>query len=257
MTENTLLYRAQVAVEREAGLEHGATSTGDGNMGMNKRSSSTQDDTTHVVEGTTKKDKTPSNEKSVRDHKIKQFSIKRQDDKKNAEVGGILVLSQNIIIADNENKKLKLFDLSCNCLSSVDSKHHVWGITAVKGNLFATCGNTDTKVRLWTLRGKDIFTEDISYDVDLYSYGIHYNGTYYCVLHQWNNAITVMDTQGRQIRKIVRKEAFGKKIEFGGWDIHMDTATHNIYLPCRGDNSGALCLSVRESHYGSLRSRDV
>ena len=94
------------------------------------------------------------------------------------------------------------------------------------------------------MRGKVIVTEDTSYDVDHNSHGIHYNGIYYCVLHRWDNAITILGTQGRQVRKIVMKEAFGKKIEFGGWDIHMDTTTHNIYLPCRGDNSGALCLSV-------------
>ena len=147
------------------------------------------------------------------DSKIEQFSIKLPDDKKNAQVQGILALSQNIIIADSDNKKLKLFDLSGVYLSSVYSKHSVWGITAVNENYFATCG-MDTVVRLWTLRGKAIVTEDISYDVDNKSHGIHYNGTYYSVLHRRDNAITVLDTQGRQVRKIVRKEAFGKEIGF-------------------------------------------
>ena len=59
------------------------------------------------------------------DRKIEQFSIKRPGDKDNAQVQGILVLSQNIIIADSHNKKLKLYDMNRVCLSSFDSKHMV------------------------------------------------------------------------------------------------------------------------------------
>ena len=178
----------------------------------------------------------------MNENKIAQFSMKRPGDKKNAQVGGILVLFKSIIISDWNNKTLKLFDLSCVYQSSVDSKHYSNGITAVEGDCFATCG-MDTAVHLWTVHGKTIVTEDISYDVDDFSDGIHYNGTYYCVLHNTDNAITVLDTQGRQVRKIVRKEAFGKEIEFGE-DIHMDRTTHNIYVPCWTNNKGVVCLSV-------------
>ena len=100
-------------------------------------------------------------------------------------------------------------------------------------------------MRLWTLRGKAIVSEDISYDVDHDSHGIHYNGTYYCVLHHLDNAVTVRDTQGRQFRKIKRKEAFGEEIEFGV-DIHMDKTTINIYVPWWRNNDGVLCLSVHD-----------
>ena len=74
---------------------------------------------------------------------------------------------------------------------------------------------------------------------------ITYNGTYYCVLHHCDNAITVLDTQGRQVRKIVRKDAFGKEIEFGA-DIHMDRATHNMYVVCFGNVKAVLCLSLED-----------
>ena len=74
----------------------------------------------------------------------------------------------------------------------------------------------------------DCAREGTSYDVDHNSHGIHYNGIYYCVLHRLENAITILDKQGRQIRKIAMKEAFGKKIEFGGWDIHMNITNHPI-----------------------------
>ena len=65
------------------------------------------------------------------------------------------------------------------------------------------------------------------------------------MLHQRDNAITVLDAQGRQVRKIVRKEAFGKEIEFGA-DIHMDRATHNIYVVCFGNVKAVLCLSLED-----------
>ena len=247
VTENTVLYRAQVAVDREvepqAGTERGAIPKRDGKKGTKKGWPSKQRETAKS-EGTAKMNETLKSDRVVKDNPIEQFSIKRPDDNVNAEVRGILVLTQNIIVADSDNEKLKLFDLSGVYLSSVDSKHCVLGITAVNENCFATCG-LDTVVRLWTLRGKAIVKEDISYDVDHDSHGIHYNGTYLCVLHRYDNAITVLDTQGRQVRKIVRKEAFGKKIEFGV-DIHMDKATHNIYVPRWGDAFGVLCLSVHD-----------
>ena len=46
-------------------------------------------------------------------------------------VRGMLVLPQNIIVSDGFNVKLKLFDLNILYLSSVASKHSVWGITAI------------------------------------------------------------------------------------------------------------------------------
>ena len=116
------------------------------------------------------------------------------------------------------------------------------GITIVNLNRVATCG-PDKQIYLWTLRGKILVAEDPSYNVDHKSHGIHYNGTYYCVLHWYVIAITVLDIQGRQVRKIAIKEAFGKKIRFG-WDIHMDSTTHNIYAPCWDFNYGVLCVSV-------------
>ena len=53
----------------------------------------------------------------------------------------------------------------------------------------------------------------------------------------------MLDIQGRQVRKIVIKEAFGNEITFG-WDIHMDSKTHNIYVPCVIYNNRVLCVSV-------------
>ena len=242
VTENTVLYRAQVAVDREID-----TQTGPERRVIQKRNGKKKESLQDMASGKseirkTRKDKTSDGDKLVTENVIKQFIIRRSDDKEEAKVRGILVLSHNIIISDDPNRKLKLFDLNGVYLSFVESLHCVWGITAVTDNCFATCG-LDTVVHLWTLRGKTIVTEELSYDVDHDSYGIHYNGTYFCVLHLPDNAITVLDTQGRQVRKIDRREAFGKEIQFG-WDIHMDKTTHNIYVPCWGNNNGVLCLSV-------------
>ena len=65
------------------------------------------------------------------------------------------------------------------------------------------------------------------------------------MLHREYNAITVLDGQERQVRKIERKATFGMDIGFG-WGIHMDKTTHNIYVPFMGDKRGVLvlCLSV-------------
>ena len=150
-------------------------------------------------------------------------------------------MSDKIVVSDTRNKKLKLFDMDGRTVSSIDSRHHVHGITIVNRERFATCG-LYKNINLWTLRGDIIVAEDVSYKVDHNSYGIHYNGTYYCVVHRNNSAITILDTQGRQVRKIAIKEAFGKKIRFG-WDIHMDSTTH-IYVPCISPNYGVLCVSV-------------
>ena len=110
--------------------------------------------------------------------KLGNKCIKAPGDKNSAKVGGILVLSQNIVVSDYSNNKLKLFDMNGIYLSSVDSMHSVRGITSVTENCFATCG-LDRNVVLWTLCGV-IVVEDM-YDVDHFSHGIHYNDTYYCL----------------------------------------------------------------------------
>ena len=74
--------------------------------------------------------------------------------------------------------------------------------------------------------------------------GMCYNGTYYCLVHAFPNCITVIDTHGRHVREIAIKEAFGQKIRFGE-DIHMDSTSHNIYVPNTAiNNLGVLCVSV-------------
>ena len=113
VTENTVLYRAQVAVDREVekdvAAERGAVTKHDKNKGTKKESSSTQGETPKPRLRHRKKYEKRDRDILQTDRKIEQFSITRPGDKDNAQVQGIFVLSQNIIIADSHNKKLKLY----------------------------------------------------------------------------------------------------------------------------------------------------
>ncbi|KAK3108134.1 hypothetical protein FSP39_001797 [Pinctada imbricata] len=173
--------------------------------------------------------------------KCQEFSVKRPEDKEKVWVTGVLCVSDKVVVVNKENYVLKLFDQNGTYLSSTELEDHTWGITFIRDSIFATCGFSNT-VYLWTVRGQTIVSEDVSYHVDHSAHGIHYNGTYYCVLHRDYNAITILDRQGRQVRKIIMKEACGKKFEFG-WDIHMDSDTNNIYVPCM-NGYGVVCMTI-------------
>ncbi|KAK3108105.1 hypothetical protein FSP39_001353 [Pinctada imbricata] len=168
-----------------------------------------------------------------------EFSVKRSEDKKGVDVTGVLCLSDNIVVVDYGNDVLKLFDQDGIYLSSTPLKNDTWAITYVGDTLFATCGLINT-IYLWTLHGKTIVCEDALHPVNPRAHGIHYNGTYFCLQHNWNNTITILDRQGRQVRKIIMKKACGKKFSFG-FDIHMDT--NNIYVPCSNEH-GVLCMTI-------------
>ncbi|KAK3108111.1 hypothetical protein FSP39_001429 [Pinctada imbricata] len=214
LTEDTVLYHgAQVAVESTS-----VTSK------QEKRTTSKQADP-----------------RRLKASKCLEFSVKRPEDKKGVRVNGVLCVSDKVVVVDNGNNMLKLFDHNGTYLSSTELKDSIWGMTYVRDSMFTTCGVSNT-VYLWSVRGQTIVREDVSYHVDHSAYGIHYNGTYYCVLHGFDNAITILDRQGRQVRKVIMKEACGKKFEFG-WDIHMDSDTNNIYVPCQYED-GVVCMTV-------------
>ncbi|KAK3109190.1 hypothetical protein FSP39_024945 [Pinctada imbricata] len=214
LTEDTVLYHgAQVAVE--------STSV-----------------TSKAEKRTTPKQADPRELKAT---KCLEFSVKRPEDKEKVNVKGVLCVSDKVVVVDKNNITLKLFDNNGTYLSSTELKYYTWGITYVRDSSFATCGYGNT-VYLWTVRGQTIVSEDVSYHVDHKAYGIHYNGTYYCVLHRKDDAITILDRQGKQVRKIITKEACGKKFKFV-YDINMDNDTSNIYVPCYYED-GVLCMTI-------------
>ena len=220
VTENTGLYRAQVAVEG-----------GTPQLGNHAKT-------------TTEKPIDPAKLKAL---KCGEFSVKTPEDNTVVNITGMLVFADTIVVSDYYNFALKLFDQKGKFLSSVHThlkhKHMVYGLTSICSNIFVSCDVADDKVRLWTLHDKTIVCEDTAYDVVYPSYGIHYDGAYYVLLHSDHNSTTVLDTQGMQIRKIVIREVFGKKIKLS-WGIHIGNATHNIYVSCEPYNSGVLCISV-------------
>ena len=193
-------------------------------------------------------EKTVSNpvQEIIAEANVGRFSIERSKDNEKPNVNGILVLSNKIIISDYSNRRLKVFNLNGAYLSSIDSRHWVSGIAKFSDNKFMTRGPIDTIIRFWKLQGNAIKRKDRTYNAGTkHSKDICYNGTYICLLHSapTPNAITVLDTQGRQVREIAMEEAFGKKISFGDY-IHMDSATHNLYVPCVWYNFAVLCISV-------------
>ena len=127
-------------------------------------------------------------------------------------------------------------------LSDVGSRQYITGITKFDKNHFVT-GGSDGLIHFWKLCGNDIKCLDKTFHEESKIFGICYNGTFFGVLHHTDDLINVLDSQGRKVRKIVLNEAFGKKIKFG-FDIHMDIATHNIYVPCVNHTYGVLCMSV-------------
>ena len=79
-----------------------------------------------------------------------EFNVQRPEDKKEVFITGVLSILDKFIISDANNKRLKLFHQTGRFLSSVKTKHQVWGLADAGNNKFATCGADDRKVRLWS-----------------------------------------------------------------------------------------------------------
>ena len=215
MSDNTLLLRAQVAVERgacadiTAGNEHPNQST---------------------------------NEDELIAQKCGEFSARIPKDKKKVYITVVLSFADKVVISDLSNHTLKLFDEAGTFLSSVDSKDDIWGITLVDAykHTFATCG-LSKKVHFWSLNGKSISGKWKSYNLDHRADGIHFNDKYYSLVHIEIDTITLLDIKGKLVTKITMKRIFGRVIKFS-WDIHMDDTDNNIVVSCQ---DGVLCLSIK------------
>ena len=151
----------------------------------------------------------------------------------------ILIMAAAIVVIDGKNGKLKLYNHDGRFVSSTDiGMWSVVDVARVTGDHFVTCGVK--KLLWWTLRENTIESDSKKYKFDYLVHGIHFDGTFYYVVHMHANAINVLDSEGKIVREIVIKEAFGKAIRFGR-GICSDSATHNIYVGCYPN--GVLCLS--------------
>ena len=109
-----------------------------------------------------------------------------------------------------------MFHRNGKYLSSTGLNYTTNGITKLARDRFATCDDNN-EIILWKLHGQIIKLEGEKYNVEHFALALDFNGTYYCVLHQDQNAVTILDDRGRHVRKFVIKEAFGKEVGFG-WD---------------------------------------
>ena len=184
---------------------------------------------------------------NVKITKITDFNARAPDDDIDSYISGILAIGNKIIICDNDNYKLKVFDCNGSFMSSINSKHSVWGITKVNIEKFATCSALDTTIHIWTLRNETVACDDVSFTLERYCDAIYFNSTFYSVLHRNCDVISVLDTRGTQVREFVInfRKKFRKSMKVG-FDIYMDSSTHHIYVPCVGKNTNhkVLCLSI-------------
>ena len=170
------------------------------------------------------------------------FSIKcPQDEETNVITGIVSLQSRDIVVVDNQNNVLKLFSSEGEYISSTEDPQTTMGITEMAGDDFATCG-WDREIYLWTVRDQTIIRLEDMYEVDADADGIGFNGDHFCVLHRFDNKITILDKKGTGQNKLIIKEAFGKRVNFG-YDIQMDELSH-IYIPCVEESKGVLCTTI-------------
>ena len=230
VVEDTGLYRAQVAVEGRSAetstLGAEATTWREQNIGAMVSTNPT-----------TKALREPSD---IRAKKLFHFSIKRPKESKHFFIRGVLAIADKFVVVDSFRNTLKLYSENGGFLSSKTTASK-YGITQVDCNWFATCG-TEYHVFLWQICGNNMIPVGQTRSTGGYTHGIHFDGTYYFLLHQIDNAVSMLDDRCKHVSRFVVWEAFGKKVKFG-YDIHSDRDTHHVYIPCVGDNRGILCAS--------------
>ncbi|KAK3103662.1 hypothetical protein FSP39_020837 [Pinctada imbricata] len=150
--------------------------------------------------------------------KCLEFSIESLEDKERLNVRGLASLKDAIAVAVyrlDSTKFLRVYDRQGNFLPSTQVSQEIWGMTPVDHDTFATCGS-ENKVYIWNIdhkQGLSKLDDGKAFNVDSYiSQGIHFNGTYYCVLEVDFNTILVLHGQKWKASKEDRPErSFWKK----------------------------------------------
>ncbi|KAK3108556.1 hypothetical protein FSP39_010572 [Pinctada imbricata] len=169
------------------------------------------------------------------------FSVYRPEDTKEVCVTGIILLFGRIVVVDNGNKVFKLFDIIGTYVSSAPLKEVTRGITLMGHVEFATCGGGN-RIILWSVDGDKLYGGGKYYYVDHEAHAIHFNDSYFFVLHRDDQMISVLDDDGTHIRKIVVKEALGKQISLSA-GIYASKQNHEIYVLCTKESRGVLAIS--------------
>ena len=160
-------------------------------------------------------------------------------------IQGILVLKEGIIILCRPS--LILYDRMGRLIQKLDKEEYihpiVMGFSRVTENTFVTCGYDE--IRLWAIEDYQIMKWDVLCNVDEPAVDIHFNGTYYCVLHR--DAVTVLSSGGKMIREFPLPRAQMHPFSFGhSFKIYMDAEMHNIYITVSVQES-VVCMSL-EGH---------
>ena len=173
--------------------------------------------------------------------KTLEFSILRSDDNEYANVKSIQILADKILVNDCFNG-LKLFSKSGVFISN--SNLLINRTTKISDCIFASC-EKQPDIRQWKIEGQEVVGGDVIFRADsMLAVAVQFTGTHYCILHLWQKTISVFDTDGILVKKIVIKEIFNKKI-FPGFDLCIDHRTKNIYIPCWCASRGVLCVSIQ------------
>ena len=114
MTENTVLYRAQVAVEgRTTGNAESEDGTSAHTIGRHTKCADATGRGNQTKHNAVKQSSSADLAMDiVIDNHLRRFSIQRSEDLKRADIRGIVVLSDKIVVSDGDNDKLKLFDMN-------------------------------------------------------------------------------------------------------------------------------------------------
>ena len=174
-----------------------------------------------------------------------EFSVKQIDDtsKSNA-VGKVLIMPRNIVVADEKNKRLKLFNKRGTFLSSIytDEPYGIDGIARISEEGFVTCGGK--WLMTWYIRS-DTIDQGIERELGYICHDLSYNEKYYYILHRNNNLISLLGKGLRHFsprKEIKLKQVYGHKLTLG-WNIHSDVETHRMYVACLIP-SGIMCMSI-------------
>ena len=142
---------------------------------------------------------------------------------------------------------LKIFDNKGELLAAKTLRSkgcQARGMTKVSKDEFATCHSRF--VVQWKLspemKCKTLKTYPIRYEAS----AIHFNGTHFIVLHRKEDAITILDKEGKEVRVITIKATTEMPTSFYT-DLYCDSETHDIYASILyGEQKlpGLQCLSI-------------
>ncbi|KAK3109156.1 hypothetical protein FSP39_024197 [Pinctada imbricata] len=172
---------------------------------------------------------------------VTDICISTFDDIRECYVTGCVAMdNKELLIADKNNMKLKLFDSNGSIITAADTPHVPWGITKVNQKSVATCGS-GSAVLIWEVKGGDISVLK-SIQVHEMAFGISNNTGLICTMHPHLDSLTFI---GKPINAVINYRRFydpnGKQLNFG-FDIEMDELC--AYVGCGLGDKRIIGISI-------------